>query len=89
MSVVRISSQQFEAHGIARGPILAPVTETSWFADDEKDLIGTVFLDLSDNDWNWVVLGKAEGGYRYVAGNGSLPTQQQAEQALINEIERR
>jgi hypothetical protein len=87
MAVRRHSRREFESYNLARGPVMAPVTESAWFADDNRKLIGTVFLDHSDKDWNYVVMGPdAHGAYRWVGGGGSLDTQEKAEQALIAEM---
>jgi hypothetical protein len=60
--------------------------EKAWFADD-KGRIGTVFLDVSDKDWNFAVLGPdAAGVYRWLAGGGGMDTQEEAEQALVAEL---
>ncbi len=86
--VRRISRAEYRSHNLARGPILAPAMEKAWFADD-KGRIGTVFLDVSDKDWNFAVLAPdAEGEYRLVAGNGGMDAQEEAEQALIAELSR-
>lgn len=84
--VRRISRAEFRSHKLAAGPVMAPAMERSWFADD-KGLIGTVFLDISDNDWNFAVLAPdSEGVYRWEAGNGGMETQAEAERALIAEM---
>ena len=84
--VRRISRFEFRSHRLASGPVMAPAMEKSWFADD-KGLIGTVFLDVSDQDWNYVVLAPDSGGiYRWVAGDGGMNTQEEAESALIAEM---
>jgi hypothetical protein len=84
--VRRISRAEFRSHKLARGPVMAPAMEKAWFADD-KERIGTVFLDVSDNDWNFVVLAPdANGEYRWVAGNGGMDTQEEAEKALTAEM---
>lgn len=84
--VRRISRAEFRSNRIARGPVLAPAMEKSWFADD-KGRIATVFLDVSDNDWNYVILAAdANGEYRWVAGNGGMATQEVAENELVTEM---
>ncbi len=84
--VRRISRAEYLSHKRARGPIMAPAMEKAWFADD-KGRIGTVFLDVSDNDWNFVILAPdAEGTYRWIAGDGGMETQEEAEQALAAEM---
>jgi hypothetical protein len=63
---------------------MAPVTEFAWFADDARKRIDTVFMDLADKDWNYVVMGPdAKESYRWVAGGGGLDSQEEAEKALI------
>jgi hypothetical protein len=87
MAIRRISRSQFESYNLARGPVMAPVTEYAWFADDARKRIGTVFLDHTDTDWNYVVMAPdAKGAYRWIGGGGSLDTQEEAEQALITEM---
>jgi hypothetical protein len=84
--VRRISRVEYMSHRPTRGPVMAPAMEKAWFADD-KGRIGTVFMDVTDKDWNFVVLAPdAEGEYRWVAGNGGLDTQEEAEQALTAEM---
>jgi hypothetical protein len=86
--VRRISRAEFRSHQLGQGPVMAPAMEKSWFADD-KGLIGTVFLDVSDNDWNFAVLGPdAEGTYRWLSGNGGMDSQEEAEKALTVEMSR-
>jgi hypothetical protein len=84
--VRRISRAEFQSYELAHGPVMAPAMERSWFADD-KGLLGTVFRDMSENDWNFVVLAPdSEGVYRWVAGNGCMDTQEEAEQSLTAEM---
>lgn len=84
--VRRISRAEYLSHKTVRGPVMAPAMEKAWFADD-NGRIGTVFLDMSDGDWNFAVLAPdAEGFYRWMAGNGGMDTQEEAEQALAAEI---
>jgi hypothetical protein len=86
LGVRRISRVEFRSHNLANGPVMAPAMERSWFADD-KGLIGTVFLDVSEQDWNFVVLAPdSEGVYRWVAGDGGMDTQEKAECALTAEM---
>lgn len=84
--VRHISRAEYMSHKLAHGPIIAPAMEKAWFADD-KGRIGTVFLDVSEKDWNYAVLAPdAEGYYRWAAGNGGMDTQEGAEQALTAEM---
>ena len=80
--VRRISRAEVRSHRLAESPVLAPAMEKSWFADD-KDRMGTVFLDVWDRDWNFVVLAPdGEGIYHWIAGDGGMDTQDEAERAL-------
>lgn len=81
--VRRISRAEFRSHKMARGPVLAPAMEKAWFAANDGR-IGTVFLDVSDKDWNYVILAPdPQGQYRWVAGNGGMDTQDEAERELV------
>jgi hypothetical protein len=87
--VRRISRIEYRSYMLAQGPVMAPAMEKAWFADD-KGRIGTVFLDVADKDWNYAVLAPdAEGVYRWMAGNGGMDTQEEAEAALEAEMSKR
>lgn len=49
--VRRFSRAEFMSHRRGSGAILAPLMEKASFTN-EKGLIGTVFLDVSNDDWS-------------------------------------
>lgn len=80
MSIIEISCDEFDSLGVQRNGIF---TERAWFKSTELDLVGVVVLDPFDKDWAFALMTKDEDGvYRYIAGDISLPTQQDAESKL-------
>ncbi len=84
MAIKRLTKAQFDSFNPARGPAIAAIaTEKSWFSDDAGNVIGAVLLDHSDQDWNYVILGRDERGtFRWIEGDSSFKTQAEAEQKL-------
>lgn len=83
IGVRQISRTEFRSYAIAKGKIFSPAMEKSWYADD-KGLIGTVFLDVTDQDWNYVILAAGvDGLYRWAAGNGSFGSEEKAAKELV------
>lgn len=57
--------------------------ETEWYADDEEKVLGTVFLDLTDMDWAFVILGRDEQGvFRWIDGDSSFESPDKARPSL-------
>lgn len=80
MSFFEISREEFDSLDIARTGFFP---ERAWFRSTELDLAGTVILDPFDKDWSYVLLSKDEdGAYRYIDGEVSLSSQQEAESKL-------
>ncbi len=84
MAIKTITKQQFDAFGPARSPMVTSIaTEKLWFSDDDANIIGTVMLDHSDKDWNYVILGRDENGdFRWIEGDSSFPSQEDGEREL-------
>ena len=62
--------------------------EVEWYADVEERVLGIVLLDLQDNDWVWMVLGRDEAGlFRAIDLGVSIPTQEEARKLLIVKLE--
>lgn len=81
MSIVQITREEFDALNVQR---FAMFPEQAWFKSTEIDLAGTVIRDPIDKDWSYVLVAKEEDGlYRYLDGEVSLPTQQDAESMLL------
>jgi hypothetical protein len=60
------------------------VREVEWWAAPRNILTGTVVLDLIDNDWSWVILGRDEvGKFRAIDMQVSLPSQTAARESLL------
>lgn len=77
MSIHRISREEFDSLNLEK---MGFFPEKSWFKSTEIDIAGTVIKDPIDKDWSYVIVAKEEDGYyRYVNGEVSLPTQEDAE----------
>lgn len=80
MSFIEITRDEFDHLGIER---MGLFPERAWFRSTELDLAGTIIRDPIDKDWSYVLVAKEEDGiYRYLEGEVSLPTQQEAETKL-------
>lgn len=80
-----IDERRFEAlAGYIRVPmILQLVQEAAWFATFDERLLGVVVWDRTDHDFGWLVLGRDRRlRYRAVAQDASLPTFEDARNAL-------
>ena len=63
MAIRPITKEEFDKFKPARGPMVATlVRERVWYVDDAGNIIGTVFVDLPDDEWNFVILGRDEHG---------------------------
>ena len=61
--------------------------EKSWFGSSEIDIAGTVIKDPIDKDWSYVIVAKDEdGAYRYIEGEVSLPSQEDAESKIFSSM---
>tara|TARA_R110002050_G_scaffold9504_1_gene32916 strand:+ start:55702 stop:56457 length:756 start_codon:yes stop_codon:yes gene_type:complete len=82
MSIHRISREEFDSLNLER---MGFFPEKSWFKSDEIDIAGTVIRDPIDKDWSYVIVAKEEDGiYRYINGEVSLPTQDEAEAKIYS-----
>lgn len=86
MSIVEISRTEFETLPITRN---GSFPERAWFKSTEMDLAGTVIQDPVDEDWSYALLAKdADGTYRYIEGEVSLPTRDDAAARLLRSATR-
>jgi len=77
MSLVEISREEFDSLNIER---MGMFPERAWYRSNELDIAATVIRDPIDKDWSYVLLSKDEDGvYRYMEGEVSLASQQEAE----------
>jgi HJR/Mrr/RecB family endonuclease len=80
MSIIEISRDEFDSLGVERYGFFP---ERAWFKSTELDLAGTIVQYPVDKDWSYALVAKDEDGvYRYIVGEVSLPTQQDAESKL-------
>lgn len=64
----------------SRSPAAAFMSkELDWFSNDEETIIATLMLDITDNDYVGVILGRDEGGrFRCIDVESSIPTFEEA-----------
>ncbi len=69
MPIIPISEDEFDSRNPVRSKLLKMFSaEKSWFADTDRNIIGSVVFDLGDKDWNYVILALHEdGSYRWIA----------------------
>jgi restriction endonuclease Mrr len=80
MSFIEISREEFDSLDIVRTGFFP---ERAWYRSTELDIAGTIIRDPIDKDWSYVLLSKDEDGiYRYIDGEVSLASQQEAESKL-------
>ena len=84
MSVVQITKKEFDSKNPARvGTAQIISTEKSWYADSDRNILGTVILDHIDKDWTYIVLGRHEDGlFRCIDLDTSIESKALAEQRL-------
>lgn len=81
----RIGRKLFDllAIGTRRSMTRAMSDEVSWWSDLNGDVLGTVFLDLSDNDYGWVLLVRDKvGRFRCVDIQSSFSSKRVATASL-------
>lgn len=74
--------------GYARSPAAAYMCrELAWYSNEEENVVGVLLLDIIDNDFASVVLGRDEGGcFRAFAVQASFPDRDSAINWLYNTI---
>ena len=89
MAIVEITKDEFDAHGIHRGPMVGVVfEERAWFATSDQVLLGAITFDFQDQDWGYMILGRGEGGqFRGVDFEVSLPSIDEARNSLLDAME--
>lgn len=84
MSIHRIPREEFDSLNIEK---MGFFPEKSWFRSSDIDIAGTVIKDPIDKDWSYVIVAKDEDGcYRYLNGEVSLPTQEDAESKIYSNM---
>lgn len=90
MAIDLISLEEFDSFDPARGPMIGIfIHEKEWFADSNRNIIGTLTLDQTDNDWGYAILARHEDGrYRWMEGEVSIESRDDAEAELVSTMER-
>lgn len=88
MAIKKLTREHFDTLVPPRNPALSAVAdERAWYADDTESILGVILFDHSDQDWNYVVLGRDEHGvFRWIDGDSSFRGQSEAEQKLSGAI---
>ncbi len=70
---------------------MAVAAEKSWFSNDAGTIIGTVFFERNDKDWNYVILSdiaehtlESDGTFRWIHGDSSFPEEVAATTAMVS-----
>lgn len=92
MPIKQISRDEFDSHQpIQNGLVLVVAAEKSWFSNDAGTIIGTVFFDRGDKDWNYVILSdiaehtlEGDGKFRCIHGDSSFPEEVAATTAIVS-----
>ena len=81
-----ISEEEF--HSLYLGPRIPHLREVEWFSDLLGRVLGAVVLDLVDNDWSYVVLGRDERGlFRCIDMRVSIEAREKAAEKLREKME--
>lgn len=89
MYVTRMNPYRFEVLAMwSRAvPQFAPTTECSVWATDDERLLGVVIMDLTDRDYNFVILARDKHGrFRAVDVGETYFTRRMAEVALVKRM---
>ena len=84
MAIHKITQEEFTARrSDERTPLEFIIQEREWYADDAGNLSGVVFLDKTDKDYGFAVLGQTKDGHRWIDGQPSHKTIEEARTRLI------
>jgi len=84
-----ISKPRFDVLTLSKHPMATIMAEeVEWYADVNENVLGSVIRDRTDNDWNYVILGRDERGlFRWINGNVSFAEIGEARKELLQKIE--
>jgi hypothetical protein len=88
MAIEEISRHEFDAFSPARSAMVMTIAEeVSWHADTARNIIGAMFLEKTDKDWGFVILGRdPKGEFRAIKVGASIATKKGAKAQLLMEI---
>ena len=71
-----------------RDPILQFfAVEREWYVTDDEQFLGALIFHRTNNDWAYIVFGPDQRGFfRWIAGEASLPTREEATDKLHQEL---
>ena len=87
-TINRISKSRFNALTFSKHP-MASITgiEYEYYADEAENVLGVLVLDVTDRDWNLVVLGRDErGAFRGIDVEISIGHREEALKSLFNKL---
>lgn len=87
----KITRRQFDAYCYVRAPFIRyNWEETAWYQAFEKKLLGVITQDLTDEDFNYVILGRDKRKvFRAIdLGLSFFDTQEQAEEAMLKALDK-
>ena len=62
--------------------------ERAWYTDSNRIIAGVILFDKADKDWSYVVLGPdRQGSFRWIAGDSSFETQNEAASQLRQKMD--
>jgi len=86
-----MNPQRFEALvGYTRTPhSILYAREFGWFSNEDERVLGVLTVDIHDNDFGFVVLGRDKGlRYRFIDGKHSLPNPDNARKELYSSMKK-
>ena len=83
-----ISQYRFDILTLVKDPATRLLArELEWYTDENEVILGVVFLDLSDRDFAFVILGRDQNSiFRWIDGNSNYPTVTAARDGLHNHM---
>lgn len=83
-----ISQYRFDILTLIKEPVARILArELEWYSDENEVVLGTVFLDLTDHDYAFLVLGRDQHSiFRWIDGGASFPSVDEARETLHNHM---
>ena len=83
-----ITKARFEALSYARVPFVKLLSkDIEWFSNESNNILGAILVDITDNDYVAIVLGRDEAGvFRWIDGKVSIESIDKARSILIQKM---